>query len=148
MFFVVDWSGWVPPFVWVGSVRARPSGFAVGACGCVWVGTLCTRKRGEEPLIVWFLSPLFFFCVERMAGVEPAAFALGGGALPVELHPRVAWPVRSFAFFGGVERMAGVEPAAFALGGGALPVELHPRVAWPVALARVGACLYSSRLRV
>ena len=50
-------------------------------CAC-WVRERwCVRRecerRGEEPLLVWFLSPPFSF-VERMTGLEPAAFTLGG----------------------------------------------------------------------
>ena len=70
--------GWVG-FVFLACAR-------VGLRACVWflgvvrvprVWLFGCRKAGREP-VVWFSPRFFFFCVGRMAGVGPAAFALGG----------------------------------------------------------------------
>ena len=88
-------------------------------CGCLGV-----EKRGGNLSFGSF--PAFSsFCVGRVAGLEPAAFALGGVMLwPGELRPQVCVPRLSVALLFvcawlslGVGRVAGFEPAAFALGG-------------------------------
>ena len=121
------------------------------------------EKAGREP-VVWF-SPRFFFfsCVERTTGLEPAASTLGGWCSGLVSYVRSVFPgcslafascalfarVRVFCLRWGVERMTGLEPATFTLARWRSTRLSYIRMLrHPVALARGGACLYSSRLRV
>ena len=54
------------------------------------------KGREREPVSVGSLSLSFSSFVERMAGLEPAASTLGGGAHPVELRRIKQWARPTF----------------------------------------------------
>ena len=78
-------------FVFLVCARVR----GLGCPACLVVSCGC-RKSGERTCLVGSL-PAFSF-VERMAGLEPAAFTLGGVALSLLSFIRSALPGRSLAF--------------------------------------------------
>ena len=108
-------------FVFLACVRVR----GLGCPACLVVSCGC-RKSGERTCLVGSL--LAFSFVERMTGLEPATFALGGGAQLVGFHSQCApRPLVCVCFLRavrprsivllalGVERMTGFEPATFTL---------------------------------
>ena len=95
----------------VGRVRSR---VWLGVCECGWV---CARKRGEEPLLVWFLSPFFFFVWSGRRGLNSLPSPWEGDALPSVSYVRSVFPGCSLVacLRWGVERMTGLEPASSTL---------------------------------